>query len=338
MSRLAAVWRVASTWYVSIVLVAATGLLVGYLAFFYVYPGRPEIGIIDIPSTVLDENTAFTIGSFLDYARRTDSIKGVVIKLNSRGSIGTAGEEMYLALRALREEKPVVVAMGDVVASGGYMMALPANYTFARPSSFVGSVGVFIAFDFPTLPAVPDESVIRTGSRKFLGGSKRDFVMMLDQLKEAFYQMVATERGDRLRISREDLLDAAIYSGIEAVRLGLVDEIGGEDAAVSKVAELARVSHYDLVDVNAKVSRSLNETLEEITEPLAEGSARDVLTMDDDGLAQPGLRSTSLARVDMLRRAFLPSGLERIQEVAPAGLPLDTHPPMVYYLYVGPTE
>ena len=344
-SRLAVVWRVAGTWYVSIVLVAAAGALIGYLVFFNVYPGRPKIGIIDIPSTVLDENTSFVIGEFLDYARRTDSIKGVVIKLDSRGSVGTAGEKMFLAIRALREEKPVVVAIGDIAASGGYMMSLPANYTFARPSSFVGSVGVFIFFPFPSLPAVPDESVIRTGSQKFLGGSKRDFLMLLDQLKEAFYQMVATERGDKLRISREDLLDAAIYTGAEAVKLGLVDEIGGDTDAISKVAELAHISHYDLVEINDEVFRIFNQRFKRITEPLSAGDGaqpsligiRDAVG-SSTAAGDPAPLARSLASLDALRRPFLPTGLDQLREDAPPGFPLETNPPMIYYLYVGPAQ
>ena len=90
--------------------------------------------------------------------------------------------------------------MGDVTASGAYMMSLGANHTYANPGSWVGSIGVFITSPGPLIPSTPDDRVISTGPQKLAGGgSRRDFVRILDQLKKNFYQMVAAERGDKLR-------------------------------------------------------------------------------------------------------------------------------------------
>ena len=169
--------------------------------------------------------------------------------------------------------------------------------------------------------------------------------MLLEQLKQSFFEMVAAERGDKLRVSREDLLEAGIYTGTEAVRLGLVDEIGGANAAISKAADLARISHYKLVDVNVEVFRIFNQKFRRIVEPLDTGAESQLNVADirglmgsstatDDPAGPPG----GLTAVDMLRRVYLPSHREQLQRDAPPGFPLETNPPMIYHLYVGPTE
>ena len=157
MGKLSILWRIATSWYVSLLSLAAIGVVIGYFVFFEVYPGKPKIGIIDIPFTVITDDTAFVTSAFLDYARQNDDIKAVVIKLNSPGSSGAAGEQMYQETRKLREEKPIVIAMGSLTASGAYEWSLGANYTYAKTSSFVGSVGVFLNFrgPVPSIPLVP---------------------------------------------------------------------------------------------------------------------------------------------------------------------------------------
>ena len=96
MNRLASLWRLAGNLYVSSVLLAALGIGVGYLVFFEVFPGKPKIAIIDIPFTVITDNSAFEIGAHLDFARRDDSIKAVVIKLTSPRRRGRRQREAVL--------------------------------------------------------------------------------------------------------------------------------------------------------------------------------------------------------------------------------------------------
>ena len=344
-------WRVATSWYISLLFVVAIGIVIGYFVFFEVFPGKPKIGIIDIPFTVLTEDSVFTIDAFLDYVRERDEIKGVVIRLNSPGSIGSAGEQLFQETRRLREEKPVVIAMGDLVTSGAYMWSLGANHTYANPGSWVGHVGVFIDFPAgfaPLVPRPPDEGVISTGPKKLtFGASRRDFVAMLDQLKENFYQMVVAERGDTLRLSRQQVLEARIYNGNEAVRLGLVDEVGGESEAIRKAAALAGISNYDLVDVNTEVFRIFNEKFMRIVEPLgpllisavAERGSVDVPTLvglpEDTGDTSHPL--DGIISGSTIRRFLLPSGI-RETEALLSGHSLGINTPRVYYLYVGPSE
>ena len=334
----------------SSVLLAALGIGVGYLVFFQVFPGKPKIAIIDIPNTLITENSALQIGAHLDFALRDDSIKAVVIRLTSPGGGAAPSESLFFETRNLREHKPVVMVLNDLVASGGYMMSLGANYTFAKPSSFIGNIGVIVSPLPPLVPRPPNEQDVITGPFKLEGGSRRDFIRLTDQLKQSFGDLVRTQRGDRLHISQEELLSGRIYSGIEGVGLGLVDEIGGDTDAIEKAASLAGISNYELVDVNTEVSRIFNEKRARVDEPLA-GNAGFLDSADFTALlallnareksAQPpgSLEdSTELLLGQALDRPLLSRGGTQSQEDALPGFPLKINGPNVYYLYVGPSQ
>ena len=347
MSKVSALWSIATSLYISLVFFAAVGIVVGYFVFFSVYPGKPKIGIIDIPFVGITDDTAFIITAFLDYARRNDDIKGVVIKLNSPGGFAAASEQLYLETRKLREEKPVVIAMNDLVASGAFMMSMGANYTYAKSGSAVGNVGAFIVFPGPLIPRRPDERIISTGPQKLTAGaSRRDSLRVLDQLKENFYQMVRTERGEKLRMSREELMAARIYNGSEAVRL--VDAIGSDAVAIEKAANLAGISNYELLDVSVEVFRIFNEQFVRINEPLFslfpsaenEPGLVDMRTLlaSSGGSADSAHPLSPVTSMDTLRRLYLPSGISELTAGLPPDLPVDINAPRAYYLYVGPTE
>ena len=107
--------------------------------------------------------------SYLQYARNNDRIKGVVIALSSPGGGATSSERLYIETRRLRQEKPVIIIMNDLVASGGFMMSMGASHTFVKSSSLVGNVGVVSGLG-PVLPELPPESVIFTGPSKLTKG------------------------------------------------------------------------------------------------------------------------------------------------------------------------
>jgi ClpP class serine protease len=157
--------------------------------------------------------------------------------------------------------------------------------------------------------------------------------------------MVITERGSKLRISREELLNALVYPGMEGVRLGLVDAIGSDTDAIEKAADLAHVSGYDLVDVNTEVFRIFSQKLARILEPLFDLEAdqgRSVLAglmapsrvpANTGDASQPLLGSAGLG---MVRNLFLPSGEEQLRRAVPPDFPMEIDKPRIYYLYVGP--
>ena len=317
------------------------GIAAGVLAFVYLAPGKPQIGVIEVPYTVINDRTANAISLYLDYARRDESIKAVVINISSPGGGAAASERLYNETRRLREEKPVVLVMGNLVASGGYMMSMGTSYTYAQTSSLVGNVGVVFTAD-PLLPELPEEDLVFSSPRKLDGGTRREWVEAVDLLKEVFVQTVVSERGDRLRISGEELGEGRLYPGIVAVELGLADELGSYSDGVRKAAKLAGISNYGFTDVNLEALKELIESLDFVFPTGAEdvGIARALSILANptaDGAAQSpdGQSEGMLTDVQTLRNLILDQGLGASEVDPLPDLPVDIHRPDFYYLYVG---
>ena len=320
---------------------AGLGVAVGLLIFVYAFPGQPKIGVIDIPFTVITEDSSYVISQYLDYARRDDSIKAVVIKITSPGGGAAASERLYLETSRLREEKPVVMVMNGLVASGGYMMAMGVSHSYAQTSSLVGNVGV-VSFSDPLVPSLPGESVLTTGPFKGPGFSRDEWFGTVEQLKDSFAQIVISERGDQLRLTKDELTQGRLYSGLQGVQLGLVDELGGDNDAFAKAADMSGISNYGLVDVNLEVLRQFIKDLEEIF-PSSEGASADALavigrdyTSDDPELqtlgAEPG---SGMERLAALQGLTMYGRLGVGQEDPLPDFPLELNHPNFYYLYVG---
>ena len=331
-------------WYAFACAMSALGIAGGVLIFVYVFPGTPKVGVIDVPFSVITDDSAYVISEYLNYARHDDSVKAVVIKLSTPGGGAAASERLYVETRKLREEKPVVIVMNGLVASGGYMMSMGASHTFAQTSSLVGNVGV-IAFAGPLIAPFPSEEVIVSGPYKFEGSTRREWIGAVDLLKSAFAKMVVTERGDKLLLTEDELVQGRLYMGLEAVRLGLVDEIGGESDGFEKAADLAGISNYGLVDVNLEVLRQFVKDFEDVLPPSSsDGAPTDamaLLSMDGDAgyPSQQTLNDSAESGVDQLqalRGLMLYGRLGANQEDPLPDFPLDVnHQPNIYYMYVG---
>ena len=335
--------RLLTSWYVLAPFMAGLGVAAGVLIFLYVSPGTPKIGVIDVPFTVITEESSYVISEYINYARRDDSIKAVVIKLSTPGGDAASSERLYVETRKLREEKPVVLVMNGLVASGGYMMSMGATHSYAQTSSLVGNVGV-ISFAGPLIPPLPDEDMIVSGPHKLDGASRREWIGTVEQLKSAFAQIVISERGDKLRITEDELVQGRIYPGLEAVRLGLADEIGGDSDAFQKAAELAGISNYGLVDVNLEVLGEFIKNIQRILPSPDDGDdsadALALLSRDYNGgdparQALGGESNSSVARLQALRGLMLYGRLGANQEDPLPEFPMDINRPNVYYLYVG---
>ncbi len=224
------------------------GLVTGNFAFAAI-SAKPEIGLMKVNSELFPY-TIPDIIKMIDYAENTPSIKAVVVQLDCPGGESVSTEELYLRLTSLRSKKPIVTFIDTVGASGGYYISVASNFIIAKPSSTVGSVGAYT-----TLPSVEDidEDVIWTGPYKTTGGSRKAAMDQLETLKNVFLKTVVTERGDRLKITREEISKAGIYSGLEALKYGLVDQIGSGEDAFIKAANLAGVRNYRVVDIAKKL-------------------------------------------------------------------------------------
>ena len=329
--------RAAASWYFIAPAAIALGVVVGVLALFYVSPGPPKIGVIDLPFIVITDDSEFVISEFLNYARKDDSIKAVVIKMSSPGGGAASSERLYFETQKLREEKPVVIVMNGMVASGGYMMAMGASHTYAQSASLVGNVGV-IAFSGPLIPRILPDTIVTTGPYKLSGSSRRDWIGLVDQLREGFAKMVIRERGNRLRLTEAELTEGKLYAGVEAARLGLVDDVGSQSDAMEKAAELAGISNYGIVDVNAEVlrqfilrSRRIFSSSEgmgwaEVTDP-------SVLLTTQSPVLDTGADAD--ANLQELRKLLLANGLDAETENPLPDFPLEIGRPNLYYLYTG---
>ena len=240
-------WHKLGYWAFWIVLPLALGTL---LAFVLVQP--PQVGVIRFRGLIWS-GSVDAVGRLLEYAQQDRRIGAVVLDIDSPGGEVTATEELYYRLLTLREHKPLVITVGDVAASGGYYIAAAGDHVYAKPASLVGNVGV-ISF-LPPLDEqrFADEDYVSTGPFKFSGGSRGDFVRQIELMKLAFLEAVYAQRGDRLTVDRETLAGGEVYMGLQAVRLGLIDELGSGSEAVAKAGQMARLAHYQVIDVNHAV-------------------------------------------------------------------------------------
>ena len=325
METLAGAARLIQRWFVLGPIFIGLGIALGLSLFFTVLNADPKIGIIDVPFTVITDNSAFFINQMLDYARERDDIKAVVIKLDSPGGGVTPSEQLFLRTANLREVKPVVISAGQFLASGGYLMSMGANLIYAKPSSIVGGIGVRTSlFPSPT----PNERDIGTGPAKLSGGTERIFLGEIELLKEAFLRTVLSQRGDRLMMAPEEILQALTYPGFQAKQLGLVDEIGSDFDAIRAAAELAGISNYELIDVNAEVTKHQVEEFRRIfgTDP--------VISAGDNG--EPPVSSAEV--FFRIGRLFPPTGDGPIAGGVPGDIPISVAIPRYFYLYGVPTD
>jgi protease-4 len=217
---------------------------------------QPVVGIIHLDDAIYSY-TASDLLAQINYAREHTEIKAVVLALNSPGGTVVDTEAVYLELERLRAVKPVVASVNGMAASGAYYLAVGADYIYAKPTSEVGNVGV-IGY----LPPVPFiyEDLISTGPYKLWGSPRDAYLREIEMIKQVFYEAVRLGRGDALKVGPEIVLRGQLWTGSEAVEMGIIDAIGTENDAVAKAAELARLrSHatadlYDLAGLQADYS------------------------------------------------------------------------------------
>jgi protease-4 len=219
------------------------------LALAELYAPKPVIGIARFEGLV-DFTSAQQMGNILDAARQDDRVVGVVLEISSPGGVAGSSEKLYHAMLQLRQEKPLVVAIDSIAASGGYYMAVAGDKIYATASSEIGNVGVraFRPFD----PGIsPFE--LSSGPYKLSGGSRFDSIRQLELTKEAFVGSVVHQRSQSphnpLRIDADTVAEAHIYLGGEALAIGLIDAHGSRSDAILDVADMAGVKRYQVLEL-----------------------------------------------------------------------------------------
>ena len=205
------------------------------------------VAVVEIYDEITSHGERDYILDMIDYSRTNDTIKAVVLKIDSPGGWADAVEDIYLDLLRLKEKKPIVASIVGLGVSGSYHIAISADYIYMVPAAMVGNIGVVA-----TLPekVEPREDVMETGPYKRRGISEREFPFQVQSLLNSFLDSVEARRGGKLRLDRAELSKGLMYIGEEAVRNGLADGIGSDLDAVKKAASLAQIEQYSVVTVN----------------------------------------------------------------------------------------
>lgn len=227
-------WERARTYLLWLALPLVVGLLVAALI------PQPVIGVISLAEPIYAYSAEQVITQ-IDYARSHPEVRAVVLVLDSPGGTVVDTEAVYLELLKLREHKPVVVSINSMAASGAYYLTAGSDYAFAKPTSMVGNIGV-IGY-LPSMPTIFEE-IISTGPYKLWGSPRDTYMRQIEMIKQGFFAAVQAGRGDRLTAGPQVVLSGQIWPASEALRLGLIDELGSQSDAVEKAASLARVSNY----------------------------------------------------------------------------------------------
>ncbi|MBT5077968.1 MAG: signal peptide peptidase SppA [Candidatus Marinimicrobia bacterium] len=227
------------------------GIVFLFLLSFLPFPKfhfGPQIGVINISEAIMASEEI--VEELNDFAERED-IDAILIRLNTPGGGVAASQEIYEKVKEISEAniKPIIASMGSVAASGGYYIAAGADTIIANKGTATGSIGVImsypIAADLLDKVGLAFQSV-KSGALKDAGNFARKptkadlsyFQDLVDNLHTQFVRTVAYERG----MSYDEaatLATGQVYSGEQALRLGLVDIIGTYDNAIRLVTKLA---------------------------------------------------------------------------------------------------
>ena len=193
--------------------------------------------------------------------KEDEAVKAVVIRVNSPGGSAYVSDQIWKQVKALKEEKPVVVSMGNVAASGGYYISCAANQIVAEPNTLTGSIGVFGMFPnmtglFEKLDVTSD--VVKTHAFTDLGNIARpmtaDEKVLVQGAIERNYRtfLARCAEGRGMSVEAIDAIgQGRVWTGEQALANGLVDRLGDLDTAIQVAADLADLSEYSIQSVSS---------------------------------------------------------------------------------------
>lgn len=198
-----------------------------------------KVGVVEITGVIVDARDAI---DQIKQLRAEDSIKAIVVRINSPGGAVAPSQEIYREIRKTVSKKKVIASLGSVAASGGYYIAAAADGIIASPGTITGSIGVIMAYTnyralLDKIGLVP--VVVKSGVFKDTGSPVREMTAVEKKLLEDFTtkihrqfvkDIVAGRRMDPAKV--EALADGRIYTGEESKSLGLVDRLGNIEDAI----------------------------------------------------------------------------------------------------------
>lgn len=225
---------------------------------------KSKIAVVYAEGEITDETGDGIVGTkmlkTLAEVQKSEDVKAMVFRVNSPGGSANASEQINHAVQLIQAKGiPVVVSMGDYAASGGYYISAEADYIYAEPTTLTGSIGIFGLI--PSVNGLREKigyDIDGVGTNKFSDMESNMMMKGMNPAERAKMQAMI-ERGYDLFTRRcaegrhlsQDSIKAIgegrVWLGQDALRLGLVDELGNIDNAIAKAAELAELDKYELV-------------------------------------------------------------------------------------------
>ena len=215
-------------------------------------------GEIGVPVSAAEGISGDKLSREIRKVRQDSSYKAIVLRVDSPGGSAYDSEVIWREMKLAAEEKVVVVSMGDVAASGGYYIACAADMIYAQPNTITGSIGVF-----GTIPNASEllndklgitTDVVKTNEHADMPSLTRpmtDFERdLMQSYVENIYNVFVTRVADGRRMNKtqvDEIGQGRVWSGLNALEIGLVDELGGLEDAVKRAAEMAGIENYRTV-------------------------------------------------------------------------------------------
>ncbi len=210
---------------------------------------QDHVARIEIDGVITDDSDQQKL---LARVAKSNRVKGVILRINSPGGTTAGSEALYLSIRELAGKKPVVAVLGTVAASGGYIAALGADHIVARGNTVTGSVGVIFQWaevsDLLTRLGVRFE-VVKSGALK---GQPTPFTRTSEEVRRASEEMVRDAAQwfyglvrERRKLSEDEtraLADGRVFTGRQALKVRLIDAIGGEETGLAWLVKEHKIS------------------------------------------------------------------------------------------------
>jgi len=227
---------------------------------------KPHVAIIYVDGAIVDGQggsdmwgTSYvgseTMREALRSAARDEQVHAVVLRIDSPGGSALASEAIWQSVRRVAGEKPVVISIGSMAASGGYYIAVAGDYIFADPSAIVGSIGVvggkFVTKDLYAKLGLATEAFTRgrnadlfSANQPFNDRQRRMVTNWMKATYEQFLERVKTTRGRKIK-DIDEVARGRIFLADDAKQLGMIDELGGLEEAIAYAARRAQLDPGD---------------------------------------------------------------------------------------------
>jgi protease-4 len=233
-----------------------------------------------------------SISKAIRKARLDDNVKAIVLRVNSPGGSALASDIIWREMVLAKKAKPVVVSMGNVAASGGYYIACAADKIYAYPNTITGSIGVFgiipnmkemfnknLGITFDQVKTNPYADYIPV-TRPMTDGEKKIITHSIENIYSTFTKHVS--EGRKMTVAQIDSIgQGRVWSGVDAKRIGLVDEFGGLTDAIKEAAKLAKLKDFSIMELPEQ-----KNTFEQLMETFS-GDKSSVFLKNELGAAYP---------------------------------------------------